>query len=285
MILFISLAATPILIYFHQNWTIALANNERLSTLQQLIYELIPEVLGTLIIVGISYFLLRLLLTARAELEILQISKIISEELAEKMPEIDGPSKFAIGRESLSKLTPMGELFRRSQNDISLLATQHGYVVKQHLKLLGEMAGLGRKIRILMMSPFDKRGDINPLVQLYEARYINYSGTQSELETNKQRLQQWYAALPPVARENVELRVHFDLPVGNFTIIDHNLNSGVVQVEPYIFADFEVGELVVYVAHRKTSKQFFDLHVRTFNWLWQRGFNIVSSSDENQTNE
>jgi hypothetical protein len=263
------------LIWWHCYFTEQLDASSDISAWHQLAYDIIPEVLGALIVFAFSYVFLRIFLNARAERETLQIAKIISDELADHLPDIEGISKLKVDRKSFDGLIPFDELIRSSQRDISLLATQHGYVVKQQLKLLGEMAELGRNIRILMMSPHDENGNVNPLVQLYEARYINYQGLQSELEINKQRLLDWHAALPPRAKKNVQLRVHFDIPVGNFTLIDRDLSSGVVQVEPYIFANLEVGELVVYVAYNKTSNQFFGLHTRTFDWLWQRGQDIV----------
>jgi len=179
---------------------------------------------------------------------------------------IEGISVFETKR---NKLIPLPEQFDRAKKEITLLGVQLDMVVHQCLNLLQRKAEAGCKVRILMMSPQDENGDMNPNVKEFENRW-QYLGLQAKLETNRDILEEWLASLPSSAKRRVEVRSYPNHPISNYLIIDQGESSGYVQVEPMAFYGIDPNDSPHYILRKVDDENFFRLHVDSFERLWKK---------------
>lgn len=130
------------------------------------------------------------------------------------------------------------------------------------------------RIRILMMSPTDENGKINPNVKEYVSRW-NYYGLQAKLEANHDIMKKWLSSLPSRTKQRIEVRSYFNIPVANYLLIDQGELRGYIQVELPIFYGLDLENLPHYIVRRKDDENFFQQHIDSFENLWQKSYILL----------
>ena len=213
--LFLAIGLGAIYLYLVQNEP---RENERWLAFREIFIAVSPEFISILFAFAFSYLIFRHVQEVRSENEIQLIANAIADQINNQnisQREIEGISVF---RKDRSKLRPLGEILQNSTQDISLLAIQHDHIIHQYLGLLQEKAKTGCKIRILMLSPFGRDGSPNKTIKPFEARW-EFFGLESRLITNYEALKEWIEKLPRHIKNNIQVRLYFDQPIGTYIII------------------------------------------------------------------
>jgi Domain of unknown function (DUF5919) len=117
-----------------------------------------------------------------------------------------------------------------------------------------------RKVRILIYDP--KSTLINSINELVK------SNTGS-IESSLQRFKDLKSEIGDDARK-LEIKLFDDIPIQSMFIIDQNMNSGTMRVEPYIFG-IRKEERRIQEITRKNEKNLFQTYCKSFEEMWNRG--------------
>lgn len=229
---------------------------------------LLPEAIIITFAFAFSYLVLRGIQEIREEHQIEQIA----HRVADLQSSVEGISVFRINR---SRLPDFRTVLESAAAQIDLLAVQHDHLVTNHLNVLMKKAEEGCEIRILMMSPHDASGaSPNPIAQAFGSHW-QVGDLQARLVNNHTRLRQWIETLPQHAANNVSAKLYSGPPIGVYTIVDRNRDSGYAQIELLAFHGMYSNDIPHYVVRKSIAPEFFMRHVNSFNSLWEHAERVT----------
>lgn len=209
-----------------------------------------------------------------AILSILLYASIVERRSYSKLLErgnIDGIAAFRINRD---KMPSLSEHIGNARKEISILAVQHSALIHQYLGLVQQKAESGCQIKLLMMAAMDENGNLNPNVKALES-HLTYSEVLSQLESNATTFKTWLDSLSVRSRKQVEIRTYVEHPIGSYLFIDKDEPDGYVQVEIFLYG-VHVNDMPHYVVTRRDSHRFFQIHLDSFNKLWNKSQPLLS---------
>lgn len=136
--------------------------------------------------------------------------------------------------EDRANLAPMHERLKTCRRSFRVWGVQLAAFEHEYLNNLEELARSGREVELLMMSPIDKDGQV--VSWLNEVgRVHSFTRLGATLEQSALRLAEWHEGLSVATRGRVRVRLYCSIPTVSAILVDHNLSSGWIQVEPLIF--------------------------------------------------
>jgi len=164
----------------------------------------------------------------------------------------------------------------RVNHEIAIMAVQFNSIIHQSLGKIEKVASMGRKIKILMMAPKNSKGNINPNVKAYLSQRT-YTKLHDRLKIAIDTFTEWLSLLSPEIRQNIEIRQYIEHPTMTMFFVDKDSEEGFLRVEalPY---KFDAHDFPNYEVFKKDDADFYNLHIKSFNLLWEKSLILELSS-------
>ena len=187
--------------------------------------------------------------------------------------EIKGISAFYSDRQNVP---PIEDRILTAHKEVAIMGLQLSTITHSYLPLLKQQAQIGCQIKLLLMSPTDDKG--NPLPWVDEVGKIHtFLGLKGILNINIVQLTNWFEELPIDVQKRIEIKLYSTIPSGSILLIDKDLETGSIKVEPILYK-FPPAERPSFIVTRSSSPGLYKNLLDSFNDLWNKGFNLGKQS-------